>query len=306
MLRRSHPRLSLETTATSSIPLKLPWEWSRELVSFTRAPNFRACASFEELAAPHPDPAIVPAFVIPNIITEEQEAAILRYKRLLFNRLDFCDNHIDSLITHYKEFYRSSDELMKKPIPEIEECPQLKTAEKREITRMLRDALEWVGKVVVHEHAPASVPVSDRVHFLQLGADGIIKAHADNEANSSSFVAGLSFGSARVMTLTLPTEQEKKDLRLNPRLDPKREFVEMLLPPRSLYVLAGRARYDWFHSVDEAAVEEYPVPKAGKPIWFNGKPHEHYTRQMRSVMIWRGVSPRELFMHRHGKKQRQS
>lgn len=295
MLRRS-ARFSCGAAAKS------PFAWSTQLVSFDKAPSYRRCTSVEELGAAHPDPSAVPAFVIPDVITREEERAILRYQRLLFDRLDYCDDHYDSLISHYKEFYRSAADLVEEPVPELhDDAAGMTAVERTEVEGMLRGVLERAAGIA-HAHSP-NVPVADRVHFLQLDPRGTIKAHADNENNSSGFVAGLSFGSARVMTLTMPTEAEAKALVLDPSIK-QREYVELLLLPRSLYVLAGSARYSWFHSVDESAnYTNYPAAEPGKPIWYRGAPLPEHLRATRSVMIWRGVSPAELFRARLAAQQ---
>lgn len=288
MLRRSTQKLNSNN---------ISFKWSRDLVSFKFAnPKYRECESMEELSQPRLDPNVIPAFIIPDVISQEDMRLVLEYKNRLFNRLPYCDDHIDALITNYKEFYRSEQELHDNPsIPELTGHP-----EKEQIEEAVRRVASTCRNIA-QQHS-INVPLADRVHFLQLDAKGIIKAHADEERNSSSIVAGLCFSSARVMTLTKPKDKNS----LTPEPNDEDGWIEMLIQPRSLYILAGPARYEWFHSVDETSskntVVPYPEPHEGDPIWFRGEPHPTFKREMRSVMIWRGVSPRELFQRRLGKK----
>ena len=73
------------------------------------------------------------------------------------------------------------------------------------------------------------------VHAIELEADGEIRPHVDSVKFSGGFVAGLSLLSSAVMTL------EHSDTRS--------QIARMLLPPRSLYVLEGAARYDFTHRI---------------------------------------------------------
>jgi hypothetical protein len=128
------------------------------------------------------------------------------------------------------------------------------------------------------------------VHFLQLHGDGFIRAHVDESRNSSGIVAGLCLGSARVMTLTNKQFPGVK--------------VELLLAPRAIYCLTGRARYEWEHSVDWTADDEEHILRAkgsivacGSEVFFESKP-TGFLRSTRFAMIFRGISPMELLMHR--------
>lgn len=294
-------------------------KWSPELISFKYAnKKYVPCESIEQLCQPRLPCEVIPAFVIPDVISQQDHDLVVEYNKRLFDRLDYSDGHYDSLITKYKEFYRSQEEIQQQSsIPELDGHPNRDKIEEA-VRRVMRTARE-----VAQQYSP-NVPLADRVHFLQLDANGIIKAHADEERNSSSLVAGLCFTSARVMTLTKPRNDAEKergkfagscggddDVKKKEQHDEEHDdgFIELLIQPRSLYILAGSARYEWFHSVDEPAAvtssfaaSHYPTnPQPGDAIWFRGEAHPTFKREMRSVMIWRGVSPRELFQRRMGK-----
>ncbi|XP_038627713.1 alpha-ketoglutarate-dependent dioxygenase alkB homolog 7, mitochondrial [Tachyglossus aculeatus] len=73
------------------------------------------------------------------------------------------------------------------------------------------------------------------VHVLDLDQSGYIKPHVDSVKFCGSTIAGLSLLSASVMRLV--------DSR-----DPQ-QWLELLLEPRSLYILRGPARYDFSHQI---------------------------------------------------------
>ncbi|XP_069460506.1 alpha-ketoglutarate-dependent dioxygenase alkB homolog 7, mitochondrial [Ambystoma mexicanum] len=89
---------------------------------------------------------------------------------------------------------------------------------------------------------PPGVPQLSLVHVLDLKADGYIKPHIDSVKFCGSTIAGLSLLSSSVMRLV--SEQNKDD------------WADLLLERRSLYILGGRARYEFTHEIlkDEDSV----------------------------------------------------
>ncbi|XP_072024484.1 alpha-ketoglutarate-dependent dioxygenase alkB homolog 7, mitochondrial-like isoform X2 [Amphiura filiformis] len=79
------------------------------------------------------------------------------------------------------------------------------------------------------------VPQLVLVHVLDLAKDGYIKPHVDSVKFCGSTVTGLSLLSSSIMRLA----NEK---------DPK-QWVNILLEPRSLYIMTGQARYDFTHEI---------------------------------------------------------
>lgn len=270
----------------------------RDLVSFAGAPGF-VQAHKSTIGKP---PAEVPeneiqAYVIPEVVTREEEVALLKFTSQWFERLPFADGHMDSLIHHYKEFYRPYDAMMNddsffdypRESGEVAAGSSLMLEAQREHEmHLVRGALARCRKQA-QDHLPF-IPLQNRVHFLQLHGDGFIRAHVDENRNSSGIVAGVTIGSARVMTLTCNRFPGKK--------------VELLLAPRSFYILCGHARHYWEHSVDWTEDDEEHIKRIqkshvadGSEVLFDGKP-SGFTRGVRSAMIFRGVSPMELLMHK--------
>lgn len=307
-------------------PKKLTEKFNGNFVSFVDAPGFyQAPKSDIGKNVRDCDPKAIQVYSIPELITEAQEAALLKYTNLLFDPLPFQHNHTDNLIYHFKEFYRSQKLLMaedgafgiKKEGAEGAEgkksggggdTPNLGKyagfvleAMKGKITpeemELIRSAFETCSRVA-QEHMP-KIPLQDRIHFLRLNGDGFIKAHADETSNSSGIVAGLTLGSGRVMTLT----DSKKDRFPDAK-------VHLMLAPRSFYILTGNARYDWHHSVDwveddeehmrrirEGAIPDRPVliGGAGSEVEFD-RQGTGMVRDTRTALIWRGIPPMELLM----------
>ncbi|MBN3302001.1 ALKB7 dioxygenase, partial [Amia calva] len=89
---------------------------------------------------------------------------------------------------------------------------------------------------------PGGGPLLGPVHVLDLDKTGYIKPHVDSVKFCGSTIAGLSLLSDSVMRLV--SQQDAAD------------WVDLLLPRRSLYIIRGSARYDFTHEIlrDEESV----------------------------------------------------
>jgi hypothetical protein len=263
------------------------------LVSFQAALGFSQAPKSTIGMAPKDVPeTTVQCYVLPEVISVEEECALIDFTSPWFDRLPYGDGHVDGLIHHYKEFYRPFTGLMTDD-KFFEETASARTMmssashgavgkssllqESVEESRMqgVRSALSMCRRLS-RDHLPY-IPVQDRVHFLQLHGDGFIRAHVDESRNSSGIVAGLTLGSGRVMSLT------------NKRFPGKR--VDLLLAPRSFYILCGAARHEWEHSVDWTVDDDEHLQRAkkshvaeGSPVLFEGKP-TGFTRGLRTAVI---------------------
>ena len=98
-------------------------------------------------------------------------------------------------------------------------------------------------------------------HAIDLHKDGELQAHVDSVRFSGDIVAGLSLLSPSIMRL-LPANNSKDDddddtsstsiassdkERINDNMS--QGWVDLYLPPRSLYVLSGPARYGMSHQL---------------------------------------------------------
>uniref|UniRef100_A0A8D0HKR8 Alpha-ketoglutarate-dependent dioxygenase alkB homolog 7, mitochondrial n=1 Tax=Sphenodon punctatus TaxID=8508 RepID=A0A8D0HKR8_SPHPU len=97
---------------------------------------------------------------------------------------------------------------------------------------------------------PPGVPQLSLVHVLDLEKSGYIKPHVDSVKFCGCTIAGLSLLSASVMRLV--SEKTPED------------WVELLLEPRSLYILRGPARYEFTHEIlrdEESFFDGRKVPR---------------------------------------------
>lgn len=95
-------------------------------------------------------------------------------------------------------------------------------------------------------------------HAIDLHQDGELQAHVDSVRFSGDIVAGLSLLSPSIMRL-LPDHDkatddddssDKADANDKERTnDTSQGWVDLYLPPRSLYVLSGPARYAMSHQL---------------------------------------------------------
>lgn len=81
-------------------------------------------------------------------------------------------------------------------------------------------------------------------HAIDLHKDGELNAHVDSVRFSGDVVAGLSLVSSSIMRF-IPDDGEG-DSRGD---DLSRGWVDLYLPPRSLYVMSGVARYHYSHQL---------------------------------------------------------
>ena len=79
-------------------------------------------------------------------------------------------------------------------------------------------------------------------HAIDLKRDGELKAHVDSIKFSGDVVAGISLVSSSIMRLK--PDEEGKDSE-----EVESGWVDLLLPPLSLYVLSGVSRYQYSHEL---------------------------------------------------------
>ncbi|KAG5500605.1 hypothetical protein JKF63_03701 [Porcisia hertigi] len=263
---------------------------SQSLLSMRQAPSFVQPPAEEAIGK---DVKATPtnwvtAYVLPEVITEQEEQALLGFSEPWFERLSYNDGHMDGLIHHYKEFYRSYAAITQAAKTGNDAGLNMPHAN-------LDVDLPLVSQALARAHHLAQtylprIPIDDRMHFLRLAGSGFIRAHVDETRNSSGIVAGLCLGAGRVMTLTHPKHPGER--------------VELMLAPRCIYILIGRARYEWEHSIDWVEDDDEHIRRIhesraveGTPINFDGA-ETPYRRFDRTVIIFRGLSPMTLLAGR--------
>lgn len=78
------------------------------------------------------------------------------------------------------------------------------------------------------------------VHFIDYKKEALLKPHVDSVRFSGGLVAGISLESSAIMRLRPSAELGR---------DPEEGFVDLLLPPLSLYALTGVCRYQYTHEL---------------------------------------------------------
>ncbi|XP_029014121.1 alpha-ketoglutarate-dependent dioxygenase alkB homolog 7, mitochondrial isoform X2 [Betta splendens] len=97
---------------------------------------------------------------------------------------------------------------------------------------------------------PADSPLLGPVHVLDLDKAGYIKPHVDSVKFCGSTIAGLCLLSDSIMRLV--------------KEDCSKEWLDLLLPRRSLYVLRDEARYKFTHEIlkdEESVFKGQKVPR---------------------------------------------
>jgi len=136
------------------------------------------------------------------------------------------------------------------------------------------------------------------VHVIDLAEDGYITPHVDSIKFSGGLVCGVSLLSPAVMTLR-PAPHEDSD-HVVEKNDFDDSCVRLYLPPRSLYVLCGNARYDFTHSVDSGFGADSPRGSTSKKEVrmtikdAKGALGEDYHRARRISLIFRDEKPAEV------------
>ncbi|XP_056144209.1 alpha-ketoglutarate-dependent dioxygenase alkB homolog 7, mitochondrial isoform X2 [Lampris incognitus] len=112
------------------------------------------------------------------------------------------------------------------------------------------DVCEGVLSRVRSVAFPEGSPLLGPVHVLDLDKAGYIKPHIDSVKFCGSTIAGISLLSDSVMRLV-------KEGTTN-------EWLDLLLPRRSLYILRDQARYDFTHEIlkdEESVFHGHRVPR---------------------------------------------
>ncbi|GBG32680.1 Alpha-ketoglutarate-dependent dioxygenase alkB-like 7, mitochondrial [Hondaea fermentalgiana] len=174
------------------------------------------------------------AVVFPDAISQEEHDALVeeilhgasdRAMRK-FRKRKYQEDHWDAVIVGYKEIERAM------PLWP----PALASVLQRMqdfVQRYLEEHVERVNGPL--EYLPP--------HIIDLAADGEIRPHVDSIKFSGEVVAGLSLLSTRTMSLRKGRDDPHAYTKDEPAVD-------LLLPPRSLYILCNRARFDMGHSVE--------------------------------------------------------
>mmetsp|Transcript_12326 Transcript_12326/g.23580 ORF Transcript_12326/g.23580 Transcript_12326/m.23580 type:complete len:249 (-) Transcript_12326:28-774(-) len=168
------------------------------------------------------------AVVYSDVITEEEESTVLLDLKEFFKRRRYESGHWDAVIVKYKEteLFNETDQL---------------SPTSRNVLRRIREHLMAQGHVATDITWLPS-------HAIELHPEGELRAHVDSVRFSGGLVAGLSLGCSSIMRLQPSKEETSKDNHSSSE-DDNQGYVDLFLPPRSLYALTGKSRYDYTHEL---------------------------------------------------------
>jgi alkylated DNA repair protein alkB family protein 7 len=122
--------------------------------------------------------------------------------------------------------------------------------ESQHIIRSIRQRL--IDLCFPHQSARLSIKWLP-CHVIDLKSDGKLTAHVDSTRFSGRIVAGLCLGSSAIMRLKPSANYDGNSKSYNNSNNNQQpvesRYVDMYLPPRTLYVLRDAARYEYSHEL---------------------------------------------------------
>jgi len=165
--------------------------------------------------------------LFPYFLSFDEEEALARDSRAFLSKQPFEGGHWDAVITDYREIQRE--------------------------TSALPSNLAQVGIRRAQQEFPQGTKLMPTFHALELKPTGEISSHVDSVKFSGGLVAGLCLLSSAVMQLTPDVnavEEGRAPTAAAAALHTKSTpCITVHLPPRTLYILTGEARYGWGHAI---------------------------------------------------------
>jgi len=169
--------------------------------------------------------------VFPNFITQQDADAVTKDIDLRISQKRYQRGHWDAVITGYREIelHHPDDWEVNQTIAEDNNLSE----ETQRVIKLTRQHL--INTCFRGDSSSVSwLPC----HAIDLKPSGNIMAHVDSVKFSGDIVAGLCLG------------DESAIMRLKPdRNNVSHSYVDMYLPPKSLYILRGMARYRYSHEL---------------------------------------------------------
>ena len=172
-------------------------------------------ASYQNTASE--EAAALGLFVFDEFVTVEEELGFSRCADEALSEMPYAGDHYDSVITQYRECPMS-------------DFPDLGADAAFRRMRMIA----WQATNGAPRRGRGLYPYAQ---VIDLSPDGKISAHRDNMKLFGEFTAGLNLLSPAVMRFRPMAEAEKD------------RHIDVLLKPRTLYVMSGALRWQWTHEV---------------------------------------------------------
>lgn len=166
--------------------------------------------------------------LIPNFITEQEENILIKHLDPLLSKRRYQGTHWDDVIQSYKEIILDNNLLNNN----------------NDIFSLINQRMkDFVIKNKLSNNNKFQFP-----HVVDLSSKGHIGAHVDSIKFSGSIVAGLSLNSSRILRLehdnNYDNDHDNHDNDSNSIL-----AAEVILEPRSLYILSGPLRFNFSHQI---------------------------------------------------------
>ena len=193
------------------------------LCSKAATPSHHALVDFGAASPSFPRDTVL---VWPEFLSVAEEKALLdELQPRLDAKGDFEQAHMDKVIEGYREL-------------EVKPSQWDASGAGADVIARAEEAMR--GAAEPGGHWGALLP---EVHVLELAAEGQIDAHVENTSFLGDALGGISLVSECVMRLREGDGYQNVG----------ESTVDLLLPPRSLYVLFGKARYDYTHQITDDA-----------------------------------------------------
>jgi alkylated DNA repair protein alkB family protein 7 len=182
--------------------------------------------------------------VFEDIINDAESDSLVRdiWKRMKRKRWE--KGHWDAVISYYKE-------------TELEICSGSNTNQIQALSPSSVRAIERIRNQIFRSRFAEHQNISWLpVHAIHLHKDGILSAHVDSVKFSGTVVCGLSLLSDCIMRLRPACPNESPDSSDHDNITSSEhvnglgnDYVDLFLPPRSLYILSGASRYRYTHEI---------------------------------------------------------
>jgi alkylated DNA repair protein alkB family protein 7 len=132
----------------------------------------------------------------------------------------------------------------------ITDYKEIELAPEEELQELSRSSIQRTRDFLMETYLDPETSTWLPCHAIDLKQDGELLAHVDSVRFSGGMVAGVSLLSSSIMRLRPGADAGR---------DPNEGFVDLFLPPLSLYVLTGVGRYEYAHELlSTASSFEHP------------------------------------------------
>jgi len=218
------------------------------------------------------------ALVYDDFITPSEGKAFEHDILNLTKRKRFQKGHWDHVISDYKEtelpyYYNDDENGSAAATTTTSTTKQLYSSLSQESNVVIEKVRKHIERTHFRKYSSTPSPDTDEYddeydgptvtwlpcHAIYLKQNGILSAHVDSVKFSGDIVAGLSLCSSSIMRLKpaspteLSSEQQQKDDDYNRSTCSKSldsvGYVDLYLPPLSLYILSGMSRFEYTHEL---------------------------------------------------------